>query len=109
MVPHLVFLIRGLSLRDGDVDVVFLQCKVLSVRDIHYPVNPPNEFPTDAVVPSSDHCYTETVLPSSDDYCIGIVMPPSDHCYIETVPPSSDHYCTKKVAPRNDYLHPKIT
>ena len=25
-------------------------------------------------------------------------MPSSDHCYTDTVPPSSEHYCTNKVA-----------
>ena len=100
MVPHPVFLISGLSLRFGDVDVYFLQSKV-----------------HDAVVPSSDHCRTdivlpppsdhyqrsipffvitalrvETVAPSGDHYCIDLVVPSSDHGCIETVTPSSDHY-----------------
>ena len=49
-------------------------------------------FHTDAVVPCSDHCCIETVLPSSDHYSTDIiVVPSSDHCYTETVPPSSDH------------------
>ncbi len=71
VVPHPVFLISGLSLRFGDVDVFFLQFKFFEVRHIHYPVNPSNAyFRTDAVVPSSDHCRNEIVLPPSDHYCI---------------------------------------
>ena len=67
VIPHPVFLISGLSLRFGDVDVFFLKSKVLCTRHIHYPVNPSNDyFHTDAVVPSSDHCCTEIVLPSSE-------------------------------------------
>ena len=65
MVPHPVFLISGLSLRFGDVEVGFSS----------------DHFHTDAIVPSSDHCLTETVLPPSDRYCI------------ETVESSGDHYC----------------
>ena len=61
-------------------------------------------FPTDAVVPSSDHCcivtvalsgghfFTETVAPSNDHYY-------SDYCYTEIVAPSSEHYSTKSSAP----------
>ena len=69
------------------------------------------------LVPSSDHCHTETVLspsdhccietvsPSGDHYCIDIVVPSRDHCCNETVPPSSEHYGTSKVAPPSDHLH----
>ena len=105
VVRHPVFLISGLSLRVGDVDVFFLQSKFLSVGHIHYPVNPSSyHFHTDTVVPSSDHCRTETVLPpshhycietvspSGDHYCIDIVVPSNDDCFAETVPPSSDYY-----------------
>ena len=71
MVPHPVFLINGLSLRFGDVDVFFLQSRVFLLQHIHYPVNPSNDyFHIDTVVPSSDHCHTEIVLPPSDHYCI---------------------------------------
>ena len=88
------FLISGLSLLFGDVDVFFLQSKVFCSYTF--------TIQTDAVVPSSDHCRTETVLPPSDHYCIdavapsgdryciGIAVPSSDHCRTETVPPSSD-------------------
>ena len=90
---HSVFLMCGLSLRFGDVDVFFLQSKVCSY----------------AVVPSSDHCRTEivlspsehycieTVAPSGDNYWIDIVVPSSDHCCNGAVPSSSDHYQTSKV------------
>ena len=81
VVPHPVFLISGLSLRFGDVDVFFLQSKVCSY----------------AVVPSSDHCRTEIVLSPSDHYCIETVVPSSAHCCNGAVPPSSDHYQTSKV------------
>ena len=116
MVPLPVFLITCLSLRFGDVDVFFLQSKVFALKHIHYryPGNPPSasdHFHTDTVVPSSNHCRTETelppndnyidtVAPSSDHYYIGIVVPSSDHCCTETVPPCSEHYGTTKVAPR---------
>ena len=58
IVPRPVFLISGLSLRFGDVDVFLLQSKVLcilclqlTVRHIHYPVNPSSDhFHADAVV-----------------------------------------------------------
>ena len=101
--PHPVFVISVLSLRFADVD----QCFLLAIQD--------------AVVPSSDHCRTETVLPpsyqycfetvvpSGDHYCINIVVPSSDHCRTETVPPSSDHYGTMKVAPPSDHLRTRIT
>ena len=70
MVPHPVFLISGLSLLVGDVDVFFLQSKVLcAVRHIHYPVNT-----------SSGHFNTDAVVPSSDHYCIETVVPSGDHC-----------------------------
>ena len=119
VVLHPVFLNCGLSLRIGDVDVFFLQSKV--VRHIHYPVNPSSDhFHTDAVVPSSDHYHTETVLPpsdhcletvapSGDHYCIDIVVPSRDHCWIETVPPSSDHYGTTRVSPPSDHTDTKRT
>ena len=51
----------------------------------------------------------DTVLPSSDHYCIGVVVPSSDHCYIETVPPSSNNYGTKRVAPPSDNVQPKVS
>ena len=80
-VLHPVFLISGLSLRFGDVDVFLWNPKLVAVRHIHYPANPSSDhFHTDAVVPSSDHCRTKTVLP------------PRDHYFIETVAPSGDHY-----------------
>ena len=62
---------------------------------------------------------TESVLPSSDHYCIDTVAPSGDHCFTNTVAPSSDHYCsdlvvphsdhygTRKVAPPSDHLHYK--
>ena len=82
VVPHPVFLISGLSMRFGDVDVFSCNPKLFAIRHIHCSVNPSSDhFHTDALVPSSDHCRTETVLP------------PSDHYYIETVAPSGDHYC----------------
>ena len=109
VVPHPFFLNSGLSLRFGDVDVFFLQSKVLCSYT-HSLVNPSSDhFHTDAVVPSSDHCRTETVLPPSDHYCIDIVVPSSDHCCTGTVPPSSDHYRTTKVAPPGDQLNTKRT
>ena len=97
MVPHPVFLISGLSLRVGDVDVFFLQSIVLCCSLTHslssertHPVNTSsNHFHTDAVVPSSDHYGIETVAPSGD------------HCFTDMVAPSSDHHSTKKVAPPN--------
>ena len=36
-----------------------------------------------------------------------VVVPSSDHCCTETVPPSSDHYGTTQVAPPSDHLHTK--
>ena len=54
-------------------------------------------------------CFTETVAPSSDHYCVDIVVSSSDHCDTDTVPPSSDLYSTEKVAPPSDQVHPKIT
>ena len=88
---------------------MFSSCnpEFFAVRHIHYPVNPSNDyFHTDAVVPSSDHCRTEivlppviisalrveTVAPSGEHYCIDLVVPSSDHCCIDTAPPCSDHY-----------------
>ena len=81
--PQPVFLISGLSLRFGDVDVFFFQSKVFAVRPrhIHYPVNP-----------SSDQCHTDAVAPPSEHCRTGTVLPPSDHYSIETVAPSGDHY-----------------
>ena len=114
MVPHPVFLTSGLSLRFGDVDVFFLQSKVLC-SSTHSLSSEPN-FQTDTVVPSSDHCRTEAVLPPSDHYCIetvapsgahyciDIVVPSSGHCCTETVPPCSDHHGTTKVVPQSDYF-----
>ena len=62
-------------------------------------MNPSSDhFPTDPVLPPSDHCCIERAGPSSDHYCIDIVVPSSDHCCTETVPPSSNHYGTMKVA-----------
>ena len=111
VVPRPVFLISGLSLLFGHVDIFFLQSKVFC----SYPVNPSSDhFHTDAVVPSCDHCRTETVLPPSDHYCIekgapsrdhyciDVAVPSSDHCCIETVPPSSDLHGTMKVTPSSD-------
>ena len=69
----------------------------------------PTVFSSEHAFPG-DHCFTMTEAPSSDHYCIGIVVPSSDHCYTETVPPvppSSDHYCTKEIAPPSDHLHTK--
>ena len=103
--------ISDISLRFGDVDVFFLQSKVLC---------------TDAVVPSIDHCCIETVSPSTpmlapdkgavwsiitknNHYCIDIVVPSRDHCCTETVPPSSNHYGTTNVVPPSDHSHAKIT
>ena len=50
-----------------------------------------NDVVHDAVVPSSDHCRTETVLPPSDHYCTETVAPSGDHYCIDMVEPSSDH------------------
>ena len=67
--------------------------KVFAVRNIHYPVNTSNDrFHTDAVVPSSDICRTQAVLPP-----IVVITVSGDH-YSETVSPPSDHYGTTKVA-----------
>ena len=117
-----LFIISGISLLFGDVDVFFLQSKVFAVKHIHSPMNQSSDhFLTDAVVSSSDHCRTETVLPPSDHYCIetvapsgdhsciDIAVPSSDHCCTYTVPPSSDHRGTMKLAPYSDHLHTKIT
>ena len=69
VVPHPVFLISGLSLRFGDVDVSSCNPKFFAFRHVHCPVNPSSDhFHTDAVVPSSDHGRTETVLRPSDQY-----------------------------------------
>ena len=93
VVPHPVFLISGISLQFGYVNVIFLQSKVIAVRHIHYPLNSSSDhFHTDAVVPSSYHFRTETVLPPSDLYCIETVTTSGDHHCSETVSPSSDHY-----------------
>ena len=72
MVPHPVFLISGLSRRVGDVDVSSCNSKFFQVRHIH-------NFDTDALVPSSDHCCTETVLPSpcSLPPSLPLSLPPS--------------------------------
>ena len=43
----------------------------------------------------------ESVVPSSNQYCIDIVVPSSDHCY---TPPFGDDYFTKKVAPLSDHF-----
>ena len=118
MVPPPVFLISGISLRSGDVDVFFLQSKVLCSWT-HCLSS--DHFQTDAVVPSSDHCRIETVLPlsehyciepvapSGDHYCIDIVVPSSDHCCTVTLLPSSDHCGTTKAAPPSDHLHTERT
>ena len=61
------FSISGLSLRFGDVDVFFLQSKVVCNETHYYPVNPSSDnFRTDTVVPCSDHCRTEAVVSPSD-------------------------------------------
>ena len=63
VVPYPVFLIGGLSLRFGDVDVLSGKPKLFAVIHIHYPVNPSSDhFHIDAVAPSSDHCRTDIVL-----------------------------------------------
>ena len=72
----------------------FSNQNLFEIRHSHYPVNPSSDhFHIDAVVPSSDHCCTET-LSSGDHYCIDMVVTSSDHCF------------TKKVAPPSDHLHP---
>ena len=63
-----LFIISGLSLLFGDVDVFFLN-------------QSSDHFLTDAVVSSSDHCRTETVLPPSDHYCIETVASSGDHSF----------------------------
>ena len=91
---------------------MFSSCypKLFAVRHIHYPLNPScDQFHADAVVPSSDNCRTETVLPPGDHYCIDMVVPSSDHCDTETVPPSNEHYGNTIVAPPSDHLHTKRT
>ena len=93
MVAHPVFLISGLSLRFGDVDVFFLQSKVRSLQLDTFISS--DHFHTDAVVPSSDNFCTETVLPSSDHYCIETVAPCGDHFCINIVVPSSDRCCAR--------------
>ena len=72
--PHPIFLISGLSPLVGDVDVFFLQSKVYTFT-------------------------IQTVLASSDHYCIETDTSSGEHRFTETVPPSSDHYCTKKLVP----------
>ena len=105
VVAHPVFLISGLSLRFGDVDVFFLQPKLIcsSTHSLSR-----DHFLTDAVVPSSDHCRLGAVAPSGDHYSIDIVVPSSDHCCTDTVPPSSGNCGTMKVSPPSDNLHTKI-
>ena len=124
VVPHPVFLISGLSLRFGDVDVFFLQSNILCsyTHLLSSERNPSSDhFLTGALVPSSAHCRTETVLPpsdhycietvapSGDHYCIDIVLPSRDHCCNESIPPSSEHYRTPKVGPPSDHLLTKRT
>ena len=54
-------LISGISLRFEDVDVFFFNPKFFAVRNIHYPVNTSSDhFHTDAEVPSSDYCRTQS-------------------------------------------------
>ena len=60
VVPHPVFLISGLSC--GLEMLMFSSCKPKFFA-VDY-------FNTGAVVPSSDHCRTEIVLPPSDHNCI---------------------------------------
>ena len=47
-------------------------------------------------MPSGDHCFAETVTPSSDPYCIDTVVPSSDDVIIDTLGQyshlDSDHY-----------------
>ena len=94
VVPHPVFLIRGLSLRVGDVDVFFLQSKVIYslVRHIHYPV---------IISTLMQQCHLVTIaalkqsVPSIYHYCIGTVTEAVSgyHCLAKIVSPSSDHFC----------------
>ena len=98
---------------------MFASCdpKFFAVRHIHYPVPistlmlvPSSDHcRTDTVLPPSDHCCIETVAPSGDRYCIDIVLPPSDQRCTETLSPSSDHYWTTKVAPPSDPVNTKRT
>ena len=68
----------------------FLQT-FFAVRHIHSLSS--DHYCIDTVAPSGDHCFTDTVAPSSDHYCIDIVVPSSDHCYTETLPT----FCSKKL------------
>ena len=116
VVPHPVFLIRGISLRFGDVNFSSCNPNFFAVRNIHYPVNTSSDhFHTETVLPYSGHCRTHTLLPPSGRYCIETVGPSGDHYCIDILVPSSDHCCTEtvspsiKVAPPSDHLHTKIT
>ena len=95
VVPHPVFLTSGLSLRFGDVDVFFLQSKVLCSST--HSLSSESNFHTDTVVPSSDHCRAEAVLPPSDHYCIETVVPSGAHYCIDIVVPSSGHCCIETI------------
>ena len=60
----------------------------------HSPPSPPGDnFHSDAVVPPSDHCSTETVLPTGERHLV----------FAETVAPSIDHYCIDIVASSSDH------
>ena len=59
----------------------------------------------DRVVPSSDHCCTETVLPSSDHYRIDTVSPSGGYCFTDTVSPPIDHYSINIVVPSSDHCY----
>ena len=57
---------------------MFYSCnpKFFAVKHIHYPMTPSgDDFHVNAVVPSSDHCRTETVLPPGDNYCSDVSAP----------------------------------
>ena len=89
---HPVFIISGISLLFGDVDVFFLQSKVfLQTHSLSR-----DHFYTDAVVPSSDHCRTETVLSPSDHYGIETVAPSADHSCIDIKVTSSEYSLIEK-------------
>ena len=69
MAPHPVFLIRGISVRFGDVHVFFLQTKVLCswTHSLAYPVNPSSDnfhsnFRRNLWIPILHHVITDTIL-----------------------------------------------
>ena len=55
----------------------------LPFRHIHYPVNPSSDICTETVLPSSEHYCIETVAQSGDN-CINMVATSGDHCCTET-------------------------